>query len=103
MNATTMARSASSSAPSGAPSGTVPVEYIGLARQLWLGVDAEARIVNPEQRRLIAILEELEPRRGFRQRKVLPTLRSVTARWRHLPSFARLAFKGTGSAERPTL
>jgi hypothetical protein len=87
-------------APASAPPGIVPREFIGLARQLWQRVDAEARIVNPAQLRLIQTLEELEPRRGFRQRKVLPTLRSVTARWRHLPSFARLAFKVTGSTER---
>jgi hypothetical protein len=57
-------------------------------------------VVNPAQRRLIATLEELESRRGFRQRKVLPTLRAVTARWRHLPSFTRLAFKVEGPADR---
>jgi hypothetical protein len=81
----------------------VPREFVGLARQLWQRVDAEAQIVNPEQRSLIGQLEQLAPRKGFRQRKVLPTLRSVTARWRHLPHFARLAFKVTGSAERFTL
>jgi hypothetical protein len=86
-------------APASVPPGVVPREFVGLARQLWQRVDAEARIVNPEQRRLIAMLEALEPRRGFRQRKVVPTLRSVTAHWRHLPSFARLAFKVTSSAE----
>jgi hypothetical protein len=99
MNASATARTA----PALAPPGTVPAEFIGLARRLWLAVDAEARIIGPAQRRLIATLEELEPRRGFRQRKVLPTLRQVTAHWRHLPSFARLAFKVEGSAERFSL
>jgi hypothetical protein len=71
----------------------VPAEFVGLARQLWQRVAAEARIVNPAQRRLIETLEGLKPRPGFRQRPLRPTLRAVLDGWRALPSTARLAFK----------
>jgi hypothetical protein len=90
-------------APAVAPSGVVPREYVGLARALWLHVQAEHQVVKPAQEQLIALLEELKPRRGFRQRKVLPTLRVVAAKWRALPATARLAFKVTGSGDRFSL
>jgi hypothetical protein len=73
--------------------GRVPFEYIGLARRLYRLVEAEQRTVKPAQDRLVATLEALAPRRGFRTPTLRPTLRQFATAWRDLPATAQLALK----------
>jgi hypothetical protein len=77
-------------APALAPSGVVPREFVGLARVLYLRLEREYLAVRPAQEQLIASLEKLAPRRGFRRLPIRDTLNTVARRWRALPAETRL-------------
>jgi hypothetical protein len=70
---------------------------------LWRRLEAEHLVVRPAQDRLIASLEELAPRKGFRRLPIAATLRPVAARWRALPAETRLALKLTQHGEKLSL
>lgn len=66
-------------------------------------MDAEHRAAKPAQARLIATLEALKPRPGFRQPPLRETLREFAAGWSALSRTARLALKLVEAGDRLTL
>jgi hypothetical protein len=75
------------------PRDRLPLEYVGRARALWRRIDAEGKLVRPRQDELVARLESLASRPGFRRPMRRPTLRGFRAAWKGLPGFGRFALK----------